>query len=242
MAVEQNLELKVGVFVLIALIVLTGFVFLISDISLFKPGWNLKVVFGFANGLKKAAPVRVAGVDAGKVQDIHIFYDSKLQKTQVEITAWLNADSKVPIDSKAWINQLGLLGEKYLEIIPGSNNVSFLKNNDQLVGEDPIAMEELAEMGRKLALKLEDSINGFNEVVNTPDGQKNLKEMVSNFKQISESLNSVLLRIKEGEGTIGKLINDETIYNDLESFAADIKKHPWKLLFKTKEKKEKAPK
>lgn len=237
MAVEQNLELKVGIFVLIALIVLAGFVFLISDISLFKPGWNLKVVFGFANGLKKAAPVRVAGVDAGKVSDIRIFYDSQLQKTRVEITAWLNGDAKVPVDSKAWINQLGLLGEKYLEIIPGKSPSSFLKNNDQLVGEDPIAMEELAEMGRKIGVKLENSIDGLNEVVNTPEGKKDLKEMVSNFKQISDSLNSVLLQIKDGQGTIGKLMYSDAIYNDLESFANDIKKNPWKLLFKTKEKK-----
>jgi phospholipid/cholesterol/gamma-HCH transport system substrate-binding protein len=237
MAVEQNLELKVGVFVLIALIILTGFVFLISDISLFKPGKTLKIVFGFANGLKRAAPVRLAGVDVGKVMDIRIYYDTNLQKTRVEILAWINGDAKVPVDSKAWVNQLGLLGEKYVEIIPGKNYTSFLKNNDQLVGEDPIAMEELAEMGRKIALKLENSIDGFNEVVNTPEGQKSLKAIVENFKEMSDSANTVLTRMKDGQGTVGKLFYDETIYNDLEGFASDIKKNPWKLLFKTKEKK-----
>ncbi|MDP2939593.1 MAG: MlaD family protein [Candidatus Omnitrophota bacterium] len=237
MAVEQNLELKVGIFVLIALIVLSGFVFLISDISLFKPGWNLKIIFGFANGLKKSAPLRLAGVDMGKVQDIRIFYDSNLQKTRIEILAWLNADAKVPVDSKAWINQLGLLGEKYVEIIPGKNYSSFLKTGDQLVGVDPIAMEELAEMGRKIALKLEDSLEGFNEVVKDEVNRKSLKEMIENLKNLSDSANTVLSRVKDGQGTVGKLLYDEKIYNDLESFAEDIKKHPWKLLFKTKEKK-----
>jgi ABC-type transport system involved in resistance to organic solvents, periplasmic component len=118
MAAEQNLELKVGIFVLIALIVLSGFVFLISDVSLFRPGMSLKVVFGFANGLKKAAPVRLAGVDVGKVLDIRIFYDNQAQRTKIEVSAWLTGDTKVPVDSTAWINQLGLLGEKYLENYP----------------------------------------------------------------------------------------------------------------------------
>ena len=226
-----------GIFVLIALIVLSGFVFLISDISLFRPGINLKVIFGFANGLKKAAPVRLAGVDAGKVMDIRIFYDSQTQNTKVEITAWLTGDTKVPVDSTAWINQLGLLGEKYLEIIPGKNYTSFLKNNDKLVGEDPIAMEELAEMGRKIGKKFESSIDGFNEAVNNDVGKKNLKELLENAKQISDSLNTVLLRMKDGQGTMGKFFSDDKVYNDLEGFASDIKKNPWKLLFKAKEKK-----
>jgi hypothetical protein len=45
------------------------------------------------------------------------------------------------------------------------------------------------------------------------------------------------LRVKDGQGTVGKFLYDDKMYNDLESFAADIKKNPWKLLFKTKEKK-----
>ncbi len=237
MAVEQNLALKVGIFVLIALIVLSGFVFLISDVSLFSPGLSLKIVFGFANGLKRAAPVRLAGVDVGKVKDIRIYYDSQAQKTRVEVSAWITGDTKIPIDSKAWINQLGLLGEKYLEIIPGKNFTTFFKNNDQMEGDDPVAMEELAEMGRKIAVKFEKSVDGFNEAVNDETGRKNLKEIIANFKGISDSLNSVLLRMKDGQGTIGKFLYDDKVYNDIESFASDIKKNPWKLLFKSKEKK-----
>ena len=112
MAVESNLELKVGTFVIIALILLCIFVFMISDISLFKPGWNLKLIFGFADGVKIAAPVRVAGVDMGKVKEIKMFYDTKEKKTVIEILVWLSSDAKVPVDSRAWVNQLGLLGEK----------------------------------------------------------------------------------------------------------------------------------
>jgi len=198
MAVESNLELKVGTFVILAIILLCVFVFMISDISLFKPGWNLKLIFGFADGVKIASPVRVAGVDEGKVKSIKMFYDTKEKKTVIEILVWLSGDAKVPVDSKAWVNQLGLLGEKYVEIIPGKNYSSYLKDGDQLVGEDSISMRELGEMGRAT---------------------------VSN-------LNDILGAVKTGQGTVGKLLYDDTIYKDLEGLTSDLKANPWKLLRK----------
>ncbi len=50
--------------------------------------------------------------------------------------------------------------------------------------------------------------------------------------EVADSANVVMTRLKEGKGTIGKLLSDETIYNDMEAFVKDIKAHPWKLLKK----------
>ena len=232
MAVESNLELKVGTFVIIALILLCIFVFMISDISLFKPGWNLKLIFGFADGVKIAAPVRVAGVDMGKVKEIKMFYDTKEKKTVIEILVWLSSDAKVPVDSRAWVNQLGLLGEKYIEIIPGKNYSSYLKNADQLVGDDSISMRELGELGRKIAAKLDESFTGINEVFKDEKTRASLKDLVANLSGTTESLNAIFAKIKNGEGTIGKLLYEDTIYKDLEGLTSDLKAHPWKLLRK----------
>jgi len=198
MAVESNLELKVGTFVIIALILLVIFVFMISDVSLFNPGWHLKLVFGFAYGVKIAAPVRVAGVDIGKVKEIKMFYDTEKKKPVIEVLVWLKAEARVPIDSRAWVNQLGLLGEKYVEIIPGQDYAHYLKDGDQLVGEDSVSMRELGEMGRRIAANLSD----------------------------------ILDSVRKGEGTIGKLLYDDTIYKDLEGLTSDLKANPWKLLRK----------
>jgi phospholipid/cholesterol/gamma-HCH transport system substrate-binding protein len=198
MAVESNLELKVGTFVILAIILLCASVFMISDISFFKPGWNLKLIFGFADGVKLAAPVRVAGVDMGKVKEIKMFYDTREKKTVIEVLVWLKSDAKVPVDSRAWVNQLGLLGEKYVEIIPGKNYTSYLKDGDQLVGEDSISMRELGEMGRGIAA----------------------------------SLNDIFSAVKDGQGTVGKLLYDDSIYKDLQGLTSDLKANPWKLLRK----------
>jgi phospholipid/cholesterol/gamma-HCH transport system substrate-binding protein len=207
-------------------------VFMISDISFFKPGWKLKLVFGFADGVKMAAPVRVAGVDMGKVKEIKMFYDTKDQKTIVEIMVWLSSDARIPVDSKAWVNQLGLLGEKYVEIIPGKNYTSYLKDGDQLVGDDSISMRELGELGRKIAMKIDESMTGISEVFQDEKTNASLKDLVVNLAGTTSSLNEIFARAKTGQGTIGKLFYDEALYKDLEGLVSDLRANPWKLLRK----------
>jgi hypothetical protein len=56
-------------------------------------------------------------------------------------------------------------------------------------------------------------------------------------KNIVEDLDESIVKIKNKEGTIGKLLYDDAIYKELEALIIDIRKHPWKLFWKTKEKK-----
>jgi len=221
----DSLQLKVGIFVLIGIIILFGFVFLISDFSVFKPGINIKVIFGFASGVKTASPVRLAGVDASTVKDSLIFFDTKDNKTKVEIRLWVKGDVKIPADSKVWINTLGLLGEKYVEIIPGTNFASIIKDGDTLIGEDPTSVQEITRMAGNIALKLEDSLGQINEIVKDEESKASIKEIITNLRDITRN-------IKEGQGTIGKFLTDEKIYNDLEILVDDLKRNPWKLLHK----------
>ncbi len=193
---SKTFELKVGVFILIGIAILFVVVFSIGDINLSKTGYRIKVLFNFASGIGPSAPVRLAGVGIGQVQGIHIIHDSKDDKTKAELTAWINDDIKIEEDAVVTINTLGLLGEKYLEILPGTAGSPVLKPNGVLTGKDPVPMEKITE----------------------------------NLATLSESVKAIVDKIKKGDGTIGKLLNDDAIYNNLEAFTADIKKHPWKLL------------
>ena len=195
----KTFELKVGVFILIGIAVLFIIVFSIGDIKLVKGGYHIKVIFNFASGIGPSAPVRLAGVGCGQVERLHLFYDEKEARTKVEVYSWIESnDIKIEKDAVATINTLGLLGEKYLEIIPGAAEKGFLKDSDTLIGKDPVAMEKITE----------------------------------NLANLSESVGTVVDRLKKGEGTIGKLLVEDKIYRDLEAFVGDIKKHPWKLLSK----------
>ncbi|MFC1704385.1 MlaD family protein [Candidatus Omnitrophota bacterium] len=223
MARESKVELKVGIFVLIGVAFLFVLVFLIGDLSFMNPGWEMKAVFGFANGVKPASPVRLAGVDAGTVKDAVVFFDQKDQKNKVEISIWLKSGLKIPKDSKVWVNTLGLLGEKYIEIIPGTDYSEYLKAGDMIVGEDPISMEQITKLVSEIASKVETSVEEFNEIVEDDETKRSIKEMLAH-------LNSITRKIDEGQGTLGRFVNDDSIYRDLEILTDDLKKHPWKLI------------
>lgn len=86
---KSKLELKVGIFVFIGLVILVTFVLLIGDIRTWRAGYNINFKFGFINGVKVGAPIRFAGVDVGEVKDIKIIFNSAKQKTDVVILGWL---------------------------------------------------------------------------------------------------------------------------------------------------------
>lgn len=235
---ESNLEFKVGLFVLAALIGLTIFIFSVTDSSVLAEGKLLKVVFGFANGLKKSAPVRIAGVSEGIVRDIRLFSDSKDGKTKVEVELWVKKDIRIPQDSVITINQLGLMGEKYVEVIPGVDAKSFLEEGQLLLGKDPIAQEAISERIMEVAGKLEDSIGGISKIVNDEKNLDSLSATFENLSLMTGSLKDILSDIQEGKGTVGRLLYDERLYDDLQGMTADLKENPWKLLYRPKKRKE----
>jgi phospholipid/cholesterol/gamma-HCH transport system substrate-binding protein len=204
-----------------------AFIFSISDFSsFFQKGTTLKVVFQYANGLKKGAPVRVAGVDTGHIQEIRVVNDPALKKTMVEAQAWLMSGISVPQDSTLVINQLGILGEKYLEIIPGTSSV-MADGQMSLRGEDPVPMEEIMKKMSGIALKIDETLGEIQGGIMTEENKKAVSEMLANIAAVTRS-------IRDGEGTIGGLLNNSSVYKNLEELSADLKAHPWKLFYRPK--------
>jgi len=246
-------ELKVGLFILIGLIILFIIVFSIGDMYLFKKGYHLRVVFNFANGLAESAPVRLAGVQVGEVKSINIYYDTKEERTKVELDVSISKDVRIEKDSEPMINTLGLLGEKYLEIFPGRSKTEFVAAGDTLIGHDPIPVETITEdMGKLLT-----SVNEVFDKIKNGDGTisrllndgsmytsiegltTDMKGVATDIRRFMSSANEIADKVKTGNGTIGKLIYEDKLYDDLGAFVEDIKNNPWKLLHKPKESKKK---
>ncbi|MBF0489428.1 MAG: MCE family protein [Candidatus Omnitrophica bacterium] len=227
MSREGQLELKVGGFVLLAVLSLSFFVVSVCDLSFIKKGHGLSVIFGFANGLREAAPVRLAGVEAGIVKKIRVFVDEKdNKKTKVHIDLWIQEGVEIPVDSKITINQLGLLGEKYIEIVPGVATEDY-KSDSLIVGADPLPIEKITEQVAILTNKLEMTVDSINNGILTDQNKKSLADMLQAFDRVAND-------IKNGHGTVGRLFTDESIYNNLDELTADLKVNPWKLLYRPK--------
>lgn len=257
---ESGLELKVGAFVLLAICCLLGFVFAVSDFSFFEKGDDYVAVFNYANGLKKGAPVRLAGVDAGHVKELGVFYDTDQLRTRVKIGMFIAQGVHLPQDSRVLINQLGLLGEKYVEIMPGAAN-TFLPLGAALTGEDPVSIESVMATVGSIAGKLDVTLATINQRLLTEGNAKALSETLQNlaavtamarngegsigklladesvYQNLSLTLANIAAltdKLNKGEGTVGKFLTDPRVYQNLEELSADIKANPWKLFYRPK--------
>lgn len=200
---KTKLELKVGIFVFVGLIILAIFILSIGGFKTWSSGYCISVNFTFVNGVKVGAPVRFSGVDVGEVKRVELSFIPRENRSNVSLQIWLRNNIKIPVDSSVWVNTLGLLGEKYVEIMPGTNYSDCLKANQSLTGRDPLPMHQIFNRAESILHNLDDGI----------------------------------ARIVNKEGSLGKLIYDDDVYNQLDAFVADIRKNPWKLFHKAKEKK-----
>ena len=221
---RSKLELKVGVFVLVGVVILTSLVMMIGKFKTWRSGYHLNAVFNFVNGVKIGAPVRFAGVDVGEVKDVDVRYAPEEARSKVTIKCWVSNDVRVPIDSTVWINTLGLLGEKYVEIIPGKDYNNAVIDNQSITGTDPVATHELAVLAKKLVDDIDESI------LKIKRGEGTVGKLLYDdtiYKELEAA-------IKNKDGTIGKLFYDDSLYKELEGLISDIRAHPWKLFWKGK--------
>jgi len=208
MAQYSKEEIKTGSFVLIAL---TAFLFLLFMVGAFRTTagtYSVQVSFNFISGLETGAPVRFAGHEVGKVRRLEI--QEGVEKGHVIVT--LSVKDKVVLreDSKAYIDTLGLMGEKYIEITPGSISSSRLELGALITGEDPVAIYELTNKMMSVVDKVDTTLVVMEELL------KNSNEM------LVENRNEIKVVIE----------NLEEISHDAKSLTKDLRRHPWKLLRK----------
>ncbi len=246
---KEGLEMKVGLFVMLAIGILLYLVINTGDFYM-RPGYTVRFVFSFVSGIDAGTPVKLAGVKVGDVKQIQVVRNPK-GETQVEVSTLIAQGVYIEEDAKAVIKSLGMLGDKYIEIIPGTPGGVQVGNGATMIGKNPFAVEDIAEGARSLIGEMQSVAGHVNQVVSDPEFKaavkgtfvnadktfvdadlvmRNVAEASADLKEAAASAKIVLGRLRDGEGTIGRLLKNESIAKDLEAFADDIKAHPWKLL------------
>jgi phospholipid/cholesterol/gamma-HCH transport system substrate-binding protein len=185
----------VGIFVLIGIAI-----FIVAVLALggqrktFANTFLVKAIFYDVNGLQNGSNIWFEGVKIGTVHKIEFTKDAR-----VEVQMNVEEKSKEYIHSNAFakIGTEGLIGNKIVVIYGGGPPAPALKEGDVLGVEKAVSMDEM---------------------MNTlQSNNKNLQDITSNFRIITK-------RLADGEGTIGKLLKDESIANDLQSTLAILKR------------------
>ena len=182
-------ELKIGIFITIALFIVGAAVFIVGDISVIfrKPGYSLFVSYESATGLEKRAVVRMAGVKIGYVKDIRL----KGRMAEVE----LNVDYGIPVPkgSRATLASIGLLGEKHIEILPSAAEES-CQPGETLSGVPPVSFDQ---MGTTI-LAIGEEFKGIAQIINEMIGGEESK---SSFRDTLNNLSSLSKDLKDTFGT-----------------------------------------
>jgi phospholipid/cholesterol/gamma-HCH transport system substrate-binding protein len=186
-------QLKVGLTVLVASITLGILIFLMSGTGgLFSRKIVLKTYFDNANGLRVGAPVRLAGVDIGNVTNIRVVEDVGKRLTPVEVTLKVNTTFLFNLrkDSLTLLSTAGVLGETYIDIDSSQAKGPQVRNGDVLPSRD---------------------VPDFSDMVRS--GQSTLQNMDALLKR----LDRIVAFVESGQGSVGMLIYDPTLYNRLNS-------------------------
>jgi phospholipid/cholesterol/gamma-HCH transport system substrate-binding protein len=188
---------KVGVFMLIILGILGYFVLKIEDIdfSRGKGTREVKVIFDNAAGLDEKSAVRVAGVRKGKVTKIDYLPSGK-----AEATLELDSDVVLHKNASAQVANLGLLGEKYVELNPGTPEAPVVPQTQTTVtlqGSSPASIDQVTDQISAIATDVKAITESLRHVMAGPGGQQRIEDIVENVRQITAQTRELIAANRE---------------------------------------------
>jgi phospholipid/cholesterol/gamma-HCH transport system substrate-binding protein len=191
-------ELRVGLFVLVGLLILGVAIFYVTGAGVFGPKYRLNTFLPEVSGLAAGAPVRLDGVEIGNVERISLVPrergkpPNKMHNIEVGMRLDRKYQSDILTDSVATLVTEGLLGNRYVNIQRGYTGVP-LKDGQAVPGGEEKAIKEVVEGSA---------------------------DVLANLKQLSSEIQEMVADVKEGKGTIGKLLTDDQAYRHLNSILA----------------------
>jgi len=219
--------IKLGGFFLVAFGIFFLTLLSMREANVFKSSYVITVKFDFAEGLRPSSPVRFCGVDVGEVKKVLIKEEEG--KPKVYVLVKVEKGVKIPKNSYFFINSLSLFGEKYLEIDPPEKATSYINEGDIIGGISPIPLSGLFATFNK-------TMKEIAEFVKEGKIKTSFENILGNIEDISLDIKGLVKDMKNKQGTIGRLLYDDSLYQTTEEFLADLKEHPWKLLHKPKKK------
>jgi phospholipid/cholesterol/gamma-HCH transport system substrate-binding protein len=214
-------ELKVGITVVVAALVLAVLIVLMSGTGgLFTHKLILKSYFFDAQGLRVGAPVRLSGVDIGSVAEIRVVPNRPL--APVEVTMKVNSKYRFDLkkDSRTLLSTAGVLGETYINIDsskaagPEVSNGDVLPTSEQPGYQDVMRSTQSALENMQALLARMDRIVAFVE-----SGQGSVGKLIYDaalYNRLNATVNDfqkLVNEVAQGQGSIGKLVNSDELYN-----------------------------
>jgi len=189
---QRKKEWWVGFLIVGSLGSLVGFLALLGGKGFFDRGFHFHVLYHFAGGIEAGAPVRVSGIKVGQVKKIEFLSEKELeietQKVQpASVKLLVDLDPKlknlVRADSQFYINIAGVIGERYLEITPGTQTSPILTDGAEVRGIDPPRVDQLLSQGYGVFGRIQEFLE---------KNEQSLQELLETVHSLLKDTNSLL--------------------------------------------------
>lgn len=189
-----------------------------------KRGYTVVAPFANLKGLKTGDEVQMAGVKIGSVAI------TRLARERVEAVLNIDPTVSIPSDAVASVETSSLLGSQHLAVSFGRSAV-MLKEGDVMQTKNTVDMNEVIAQLGSLGAKLEGVADNIGKALGGEDGSGSLfnkldQLVTDNGPKLTETIDNlqdITAKIRQGDGTIGKLVNDPKLHDELLASVAEIK-------------------
>jgi phospholipid/cholesterol/gamma-HCH transport system substrate-binding protein len=191
----QKFKIRLGLFVAGGLALFVLAIFIIGkQKNLFNPVFKISSNFYNVGGLQVGNNVRFSGINVGTVDNIRIINDSTVQ---VDMFVKKEVWQFIKSDCRVAIGSEGIIGDKLITLSQGSAEAPLAKEGQLLVSSEPVETDAI---------------------------MASLKVTAGNAEVITQQLAEIMIKINNGKGTLGRLIQDETLAENLNKTIVNLKK------------------
>jgi phospholipid/cholesterol/gamma-HCH transport system substrate-binding protein len=218
-------ELRVGVTVIFASLVLALLIFLMSGTGgPFGKKLIFRTYFGSANGLRVGAPVALEGVTIGNVRSIRIVGDPKRHEKPVEVVLRVDPrfNFRIRKDSLAELTAAGVLGDLYVDINSTAARGPEAADNDELETRESTTIEDTVKAGQTTLQNMDVLLRRMDRILQTVESGegtvgKFIKDptMYNRTNALIGQMQGIVNDVNAGKGSVGKLLRDEELYTKL---------------------------
>lgn len=241
----MSLEAKVGSFVLGGLALIAAALFLLGDVT-FERRYTLYVNFSDVGNLNTDAPVRLSGVEVGKVEEIELIDGG------ARVIAKIRKDVEIYNDAVFSVGSTGIIGSKFLQVDQGRKAAGVIPGNSTIRGQDPVSIEKsltvaLEKLDKLLGDLTKEGPRGT-LTQNLTETVANVREMTANLNDLLETTkpqleralgrtdditakldellarsNTVMASLATSSGTVGALLHDQSMKQDVKETIASVR-------------------
>lgn len=202
----MSTEAKVGVFTLAGLGLLAAVVIMLSGFRLGgSAGYTLYAGFRQVIGIVPQSQVRLSGVPVGQVTDV------VNDGGGVTVTMDIGGQVKIPRGSRVTIGSAGVMGEKFINILPAGPENGWVQDGDYLIGEDETGMDTLVAGMDKVMGQVQEALGTVNSILGNKDLQTSMVQVLVNMESMTGHLDRMMATLESvavnNEGQVAAIMS-----------------------------------